>query len=71
MFSSRRLLIKQRVINKNNLQRINPLNECENVYIPKNNLNNPLNECENVYIPKNNLQRINPLNECEKTVHKP
>ena len=46
MFSVSRLLRKQSVINKNNLQRINPLNECETVYIQKNNLNNPLNECE-------------------------
>jgi hypothetical protein len=29
MFHARRLLPKQRIINNRNLQRINPLNECE------------------------------------------
>jgi len=48
MFHARRLLPKQRIINNRNLQRINPLNECESIYSQKiyYKNENPLNECE-------------------------
>lgn len=48
MFHARRLFPKQRIMNNNNLQRVNPLNECENLYTRSNNykMDNPLNECE-------------------------
>ena len=50
MFLTRSLLRRgeRQIITPSNLQRINPLNECERVNINKNiyNNSNPLNECE-------------------------